>query len=228
MTELAQSMQNTTWLHKVKGSLAAWAKFVFGGIFLALLALVAIDIWVSYSVRDKIYTDLNQLPTRPYGLVLGTSKYYSNNAPNLYYKYRLESAKLLFSNKKVNYLLLSGDSSLYYNEPKTMTKDLKKMDIPERFLFQDFAGFRTLDSVVRAEKVFQAGAFTIISQKFHCERALFIAKYHNINAICYVAKYPDGHIKVRLREFLARPVMLLDLALGRQPSLLEMDSNATK
>ena len=60
-----------------------------------------------------------------------------------------------------------------------MFLDLRKMGVSESVMFKDFAGFRTLDSVVRANKVFQVPSFTIISQKFHCERALLIAKHYN-------------------------------------------------
>lgn len=84
-----------------------------------------------------------------------------------------------------------------------MFKDLRKMGIAAEFMYMDFAGFRTLDSVIRAQQVFKAHSFTIITQKFHCERALFIAKYHNIDAICFAADYPQGHYFVRFRVLCA-------------------------
>jgi SanA protein len=59
-----------------------------------------------------------------------------------------------------------------------MKAALMKAGIPESVITLDYAGFRTLDSVVRAKEVFSlTGNITLISQPFHVERALFIAKY---------------------------------------------------
>ena len=125
-------------------------------------------------------------------MVLGTSKYVTKGKTNKYYDYRLEASKRLIDQDKVDYLLLSGDNrTIQYNEPRTMFLDLRKMGVSESVMFKDFAGFRTLDSVVRANKVFQVPSFTIISQKFHCERALLIAKHYDIDAICFTAKQPE-------------------------------------
>ncbi len=77
----------------------------------------------------------------------------------------------------------------------------------------DFAGFRTLDSVVRASEVFSlTGGFTIISQPFHIERALYLARANGIDAIAYGAanvslKYG---LYAYLREIPARWLALYD------------------
>lgn len=190
-------------------------------LFLCGLLLILVDQAIGFYVRQGIYTDVNKLPYRPYGLVLGTSKYFSKNTPNLFYSYRLLSANLLFKQKKIDYLLLSGDNrTVEYNEPRTMFKDLKKMGVPEEFMYMDYAGFRTLDSVLRADQIFKAHSITIITQRFHCERALFIAKYHNIDAICFVADYPTGYHFVRFREFFARLQAVLDLLIEKEPHFL--------
>lgn len=186
-----------------------------------LLICLIIDQSITFYVRDSVFEDVDKLPYHPYGVVLGTSKYVATGKTNDYYTNRLSAAKTLIENKKVSYLLLSGDNrTLQYNEPRTMLRDLRKMDIPRDRLFQDFAGFRTLDSVVRANKVFQVPSYTIISQKFHCERALFIAKYYDINAICFTAKQPDTYLGTRIRETFARVKAIFDLMIGIQPYFL--------
>ena len=153
--------------------------------------------------------------------MLGTSKYIIGGKPNAYYEYRLAAAKELIDHQKVNYLLLSGDNrTTQYNEPRAMFRDLRKMGVSEASMFRDFAGFRTLDSVIRADKIFQVQAFTIVSQKFHCERALLIAKAHDIDAICFVAKQPELHLSTRIREVFARIKAVLDLILGVEPYFL--------
>ncbi|MEG9498148.1 SanA/YdcF family protein [Mannheimia indoligenes] len=189
---------------------------------IGIAILLIIDSITSYAVRDKVYSEINDLPHRDYAVVLGTAKFYSKNVINEYYKYRLEAAKQLVKSEKVNKLLVSGDNKTpYYNEPKTMTNDLLKMGIPQLQIKQDYAGYTTFDSIIRATEVYKLPPFTIVSQKFHCERALFIAKFKNIDAICYAAKYPEGAYQVRLREILARTAMLFNLLIGKMPETLE-------
>lgn len=177
--------------------------------------MLLIDLSTSYLVRDRIYYDINQLPKRDYAMVLGTAKFYPSGSPNLYYRYRLDAAKKVFDHQKADYFLLSGDNkTAYYNEPKMMTEDLHKWGIPLAALKQDNAGFSTLESVLRAERVFQLKSFMVISQSFHCERALLIARFYNIDAICFAAEYPEAHYKVRIREFFARSAMMIQLLFG--------------
>ena len=88
----------------------------------------------------------------------------------------------------------------------------------------DYAGFRTLDSVVRADTVFDITPMIIISQKFHLKRALTIAHARDIDAIGYPAKDVSLDIapRVYLREVLARGKMILDLyVLGTKPKFEE-------
>ncbi|MXN87905.1 protein SanA [Pasteurella canis] len=196
-------------------------RYLLIGVSSFIVLLILIDQAISFYVRQHIYTDVNELPYRPYGVVLGTSKYFDKNTLNLFYHNRLLAAYEVFATRKIDYLLLSGDNrTSQYNEPRSMFKDLRKMGIPQEFMYMDFAGFRTLDSVIRAEQVFKAHSFTIITQKFHCERALFIAKYYDIDAICFVAEYPHGHYFVRFREFFARILAILDLLMEKEPHFL--------
>ncbi|TNH03701.1 vancomycin high temperature exclusion protein [Testudinibacter sp. TR-2022] len=188
--------------------------------FFAILVLLT-DQLIGFYVRKNIYDDINAVPHRPYALVLGTSRYFSDNSLNLFYYNRLLAAQQLIKNNKVDYLLLSGDNRTpQYNEPRNMFYDLRKLGVNSEFMYLDFAGFRTLDSVIRAKTIFHANSITIVSQKFHCERALFIAQYYNIDAICYVAEYPSGHYSVRVREFFARLYMIWDLLTEKGPYFL--------
>ncbi|MGQ0286173.1 SanA/YdcF family protein [Pasteurellaceae bacterium 22721_9_1] len=190
-------------------------------ISLGIISLFAVDQFVGYSVKSQIYDQIDNTPYRPYAVLLGTAKYVAKNTPNQFYNHRIESTKALFDAKKIDYILLSGDNrTLQYNEPRTMRKDLIKMGIEEQFLFPDYAGFRTLDSIIRAKEVFKAEPMLIISQRFHCERALFIANYHNINAICFAADNPDIYTLVRLREMLARFLMVWELLTEKEPHFL--------
>lgn len=122
----------------------------------------------------------------------------------------------------LNDLLLSGDNALQsYNEPMTMRKDLIAAGVDPADIVLDYAGFRTLDSIVRTRKVFDTNDFIIITQRFHCERALFIALHMGIQAQCYAVPSPKNMLTVRLREFGARFSALADLYIfKREPRFL--------
>lgn len=189
---------------------------VVSGIFLVNYA-------VQYSAQKRIYSTISEVSYNKVGLLLGTSKYVSSGRVNLYYKYRIDAAVELFKAGKIDYILVSGDNStLSYDEPTTFKKDLEARGIPSDKIFLDYAGFRTLDSVVRSKSVFGQSSITIISQKFHNERALFLAKRKSVEAVGYNAKDVGSGYgrKTRIREYLARVKMVVDLVIGVQPKFL--------
>ncbi|WP_337251606.1 SanA/YdcF family protein [Maribacter halichondriae] len=154
------------------------------------------------------------------GLVLGTSKKLIGGLPNPYYTYRIDAAVALFKADKVNFILVSGDNgTVYYNEPTTIKKDLVQGGIPEDKIFLDYAGFRTLDSMVRAKEVFGLEEVTVISQKFHNERAIYLAEKKGLKAIGFNAKDISGQqgFKVQFREYFARVKVFIDLTFNTQP-----------
>ncbi|MDD1780643.1 YdcF family protein [Enterovibrio sp. ZSDZ35] len=192
-------------------------------LILSITTIVGMDLWVTIKASDRIYTSIDQIPQRHIGLVLGTSKYIGRTR-NPYYTYRIEAAQRLYQENKVDVLLLSGDNAhRSYNEPWTMKRDMLQAGIPEDRIFLDYAGFRTLDSIIRAKRVFDADEFTLVTQAFHCERALFIADFYNIDAICLAVPSPSGlsGLKIRARETLARVKAVLDIyVLNKQPKFL--------
>ncbi|UTW61614.1 YdcF family protein [bacterium SCSIO 12741] len=171
------------------------------------------DQWVS-SKAKHCYSSTDDLPKKKVGLLLGAGKYTRKGNINPYYKNRVEAAVKLYRSGKIKYLLVSGDnSSKSYDEPSTFLNDLKTRGIPESRIVLDYAGFRTLDSVERCEKVFGESDIIIISQPFHNERALFIAHHKGMNAVAYNARRVSRSqsTKTMLREKLARVKTLLDL-----------------
>lgn len=199
-----------------------------GRLLLLASCLIGLGIFVSdwlvrYSAEPHRYSSVEKLPSNKVGLVLGTSKYTSAGYLNPYYQHRIQAAVTLFKAGKVKYLLLSGDNSrLNYNEPIQMKKDLLKAGIPPDRLILDYAGFRTLDSVVRSKKVFGQKAITIISQPFHNARALYIAQAYGLEAVAYDAQDVTLRygLRVQIREKLARVKMFLDLLVNKQPRFL--------
>lgn len=195
---------------------------VTGIVILMLAVAIGLDQWISLRTQPYIYDEVQTLPHRQVGVVLGTSKYYRTGVINQYYLYRIQGAINAYNSGKVKYLLLSGDNAQQsYNEPSTMRRDLIAAGIPASDIVLDYAGFRTLDSIVRTRKVFDTNDFIIITQRFHCERALFIALHMGIQAQCFAVPSPKNMLSVRSREIFARLGALTDLyLLKREPRFL--------
>ena len=139
------------------------------GIPSGIILIVAITIIANYTVEHKtdtlIYKDAATIPCNKTGLLLGTSKTLRSGAPNQYFQNRIQAAVALFKAGKIETVVISGDnSSEGYNEPEDMKNELVKRGVAEDKIYLDYAGFRTLDSVVRMEKIFGQHRFTVISQ----------------------------------------------------------------
>jgi len=198
-------------------------KFFLVCFFIFLCLILLLNTVIYRSAKNRIFDSETDVPYNRVGLLLGTSKYLSKGRINLYYTYRINAAVDLYKSGKIEYILVSGDNRLkQYNEPKTIKKDLLAKGVPSSKIFLDFAGFRTLDSVVRSKAIFGQASITIISQQFHIERAIFIAKRKGINAVGYKAKdvpFFYGY-KTKIREHFARVKMIFDMIIGKQPKFL--------
>jgi len=169
---------------------------------------------------SRLFASAAQIPYRKVALVLGTSPQVRGGQKNPYYYNRIEAAAQLYKAGKVDYFVLSGDNHLKeYNEPAMMKNSMVAAGVPDSLLYLDFAGFRTLDSVVRLKTVFRQDSVIVVSQKFQNERAICIALAKGIDAIGLNAKDINrkSGLKTRLREYPARVKMFLDLALDKQP-----------
>ncbi len=184
-------------------------------LFLVVLAFViATNIWIVRSTSHKIFGNYDSLANHEVALVLGTSHLLTDGSPNPFFDNRIASAALLYKQGKIRHFIVSGDNrTKYYNEPSEMKKALIKQGIPASAITLDFAGLRTLDSIVRSKEIFGQNQITIVTQVFHSYRALFISQYYGIDAVAYVTNEPesaDGEL-VHWREYLARAKAVLDL-----------------
>jgi SanA protein len=175
---------------------------------------------IEFSTANRIYREVEDIAHNKVGLVLGTARHQAGGGINPYYQSRIDATIALYKAGKISFVLVSGDNgSVYYNEPNTIKKDLIAAGIPENRIYLDYAGFRTLDSMIRARIVFGLDSVTVISQEFHTERALFIASKKDLYAIGYSARDVEGSrgLKVHLREYFARVKVFLDLIFNTQP-----------
>ncbi|MCU0444708.1 MAG: YdcF family protein [Microscillaceae bacterium] len=200
----------------------AWV--VFASLLLAIGAMYIANWHIDHYAEKFVFDDYETMPVNKVGLLLGTSKRLRDGSVNLYFKYRIEAAINLYNAGKIKYIIVSGDNSqIYYNEPIDMKKALLKGGIPPEAIYLDYAGFRTLDSVVRGKKIFGQQKLTIISQEFHNKRAIFIANRYGIEAIGFNARDVSISLgfKTQMREKFARLMTIFDLyLLNTQPKFL--------
>jgi len=179
------------------------------------IGILSIDIYMSKKAQTDIYKDVKNIPDKKAALVLGTAKYMVGGGKNYFYTYRIRAAAELFKVGKVKAIVVSGDhSTKYYNETGKMKKDLMRAGVPGKYITLDPLGVRTLDSVVRAEAIFDLKDYIIVSQKFHLERALFIAKAKGQKVVGFIAKDIPGTAaayRMIAREFFARAKAFLDV-----------------
>lgn len=189
---------------------------------LFIVSIVLINFWVIRSGHGKIFTLSKNVPTTPVALLLGTSRRVKSGGRNVFFFHRIDAAVELYKSGKVKKIIVSGDNgSEYYNETDDMREELIKRGVPGSAIVNDHAGFRTLDSVVRAKEVFGQEKIVVISQRFHIQRAIFIAKAHGIQATGFVAEDPahrESYQRIMFREYFARVKAFLDCyILGTEP-----------
>lgn len=191
-------------------------------LVLFVLGLVLIDLGVSALTRGAIVDRVEAVEPIPVALILGTARTHQGR-PNQFYQARIQSAAALYHSGRVRGILVSGDNAtIYYNEPVAMQRDLIAAGVPAEYITLDYAGFRTLDSMVRAKEVFGLDRVLVVTQRFHAERAIFLGRRFGIDARGLAAPDPVtvGFMRVRAREVLARVAAVLDLVTGRGPRFL--------
>lgn len=189
---------------------------VFGFVFLT-------NWLVLNSSGGRIYEDVNQVPERPVAIVLGTSPRIHGRL-NLYFESRMRAATDLYRAGKVRKILVSGDNgSRGYDEPNAMRKALISRGVPAEDIVMDYAGFRTLDTMARARKVFGLQRVAVVTDDFHLPRALYLAQAYDLDAVGYpTASLPmEVSPRTHIREIGARTLVWMDVhLLNRQPKYL--------
>ena len=132
----------------------------------AFLLTAGANIWVILATKARVFQDEQNISPKDVGLVLGTSKKLIGGDENPFFAGRIESAAQLYHSGKIKHFILSGDNNTkYYNEPLDMKLALVAKGVPEARITLDYAGFRTLDSVIRCKEIFGQQSITIITQK---------------------------------------------------------------
>jgi SanA protein len=200
-----------------------WKKVVMYSLLLSVFIVCWSNFSVYYESKDFISKEIYELPPVKTGLLLGTSRNLRSGSENAYFFNRIDACVQLYEAGKIKNVLISGDNgSKDYNEPEDMKKELVARGIPEKHIFLDYAGFDTYDSVLRAWKIFGQKQFVVISQHFHNQRAVYIARRFGLEAYGFDAKDVRKMygIKTKFREFFACVKAYFEVKLNVEPTFL--------
>ena len=193
------------------------------GLTVSVTLIVFMNCRINQKTKNSVFESVELIPENTVGLLLGTSKLLRAGTPNQYFDNRINATVELFEVGKIKLIVISGDNSKkHYNEPQDMKEELVKRGVPENKIYLDYAGFRTFDSMYRMREIFGQKKFTIISQKFHNQRAIYIGNSLGLNTIGYNAKDVDAYngFKTKLREKFARVKVFIDLTFNKKPKFL--------
>lgn len=198
-----------------------WSKIIKRTLLISFLFVLFWFFGANWAIQSnaegKLFDQMDDCPKVKVALVLGTSRTNRHGNDNLYFSYRIKAAVELYRAGKVKYILVSGDNSITtYDEPTDMKNALIAAGIPANCIFLDYAGFRTLDSMERALKVFDQKEVIVVSQRFHNERAIYLGEHFGMTVYGYnaqdVAKM--GGFKTKVRERFARMKVFWDILFG--------------
>lgn len=203
---------------------------IIGIICLSLIIFVlTCDRIVAWNASGQIYDNVDSIPHRKVGLILGTSPISTwSGKRNHYFDYRIKAGADLYKAGKIDWIVVSGgdyhNSENGYDEPIAMRDSLMRQGVDSARIILDYDGTRTLNSIAKIRDVYCQDSITIISQKYHNERALYQAKHLGIDAIAFNAKTPGRRTswcRNRGREVLARVKLFIDIIRGIRPDIKE-------
>lgn len=200
--------------------------FIIIGLFILLLCICYG--LVSWNAYGRTYDDVNDIPHNKYGLLLATSPITPGGAHNFYFDNRIKATEELYKAGKIDYIIASGGNyskchKFGCDEPAAIHDSLIARGIPENKIILDYDGTRTLNSIDKAKQVYKLDSVTLISQKYHNERAIYLSDKNLINAIGYNAAPSPirrNRTKNSIREVFARPKMFIDLLLEANPNFV--------
>lgn len=205
---------------------------IAGCAIICLITVLLCDYLVRSNAEGKLYTNVDEIPETEVGLLLGTTPQTRiGRRQNQFFKFRIDGAEALYKAGKIKKILISGDDNSLdgINEVEVMKDTLVQRGVPEECFILDGKGYRTLDAVVRASKRYGFDSYTVISQQFHNERAIYLAEHltkaHDL--VGYNAKDATSNMAMMtyIREYLARVKVFVDLLTGKQPKVFFDDDD---
>lgn len=192
---------------------------------ICLTIIIICDQIVTNNAQGKAFSDIDSINYNKVGLLLGTTPQARiGRITNYFFIYRIDAAEELYKAGKIVKILISGDENSLdgINEPECMRDSLVARGIPASAILLDGKGYRTINSIINANELFGLKSFTIISQEFHNERALYQADHLGLdveNLQAFNAKMPTSRraYLTSIREYFARVKMFIDILTYKVP-----------
>ena len=163
-----------------------WIIVAMGLVCLAIV--VGCEVAVYSASRGRVYSDVEEIPHRGVGLLLGTNPKGRHGGVNQFYHHRIDAAVALYEAGKIDRFIISGaKTGPEYDEPQAKREALVSRGVPDSILTLDGEGFHADASISRVKEVFGVDSLTIVSQEFHNRRSLYMAKHNGMDAIAYNA-----------------------------------------
>ena len=193
-------------------------RVLVGGVVVIALLLGAANAWVRHVAAPFVGRAPSDVRTAV-AIVPGASIHRDGRpAPQL--EARLALALVLARQGRVERVLVSGARDGAYDEAAAMRRWLIQRGVATPRILDDHAGFRTLDTMQRAARVYGVRRAVICTQAFHLPRSIFLARRAGIDAIGVApdTAAPDRSPSDLAREAVATLVAVLDsYVLDRQP-----------
>lgn len=187
------------------------------------IIIISINIYIVKSTEDYVYTDIKKLPKVEAVIVLGAKV--SKEKLSFVLEDRLIAGVNIIYADKAEAILLSGDHGRKeYDEVNSMLKYIirRNFNINNEQIFMDHAGFDTYDSMFRAKEIFNIKSAIIVTQDFHINRSVYIARSLGIEAYGFSVDESMYKETVRFnwkaREMLTRVKAFKDVLLNSNPT----------
>lgn len=201
-----------------------------------LLLIIGCDLAVVWNASCKTFDNVEAMPHNRVGLLLATSPITPAGAHNYYFDNRIKAADELYKAGKIDFIIASGGDYTHTqkigcDEPKAILDSLVARGVPADRIILDYDGIRTLNSIAKAREVYDLDSLTLISQKYHNERAIYLADKYGIHAVGFNAEPSPirrNRIKNTIREYFARVKMFIDVMQIKNQWLISLKINMKK
>lgn len=147
-----------------------------------MVSVITVNLHIKSITEKNIYKSERDIPTTQVGIIFGAG--INGNNPSKYLKDRLDAGIRLYNSKKIQKILLSGDNGREeYDELTVMKNYCYQHGVDTTKIYIDYAGFDSYSTLYRAKKIFSINNAVLISQQYHLNRAIYIAKEMGINSI---------------------------------------------
>ncbi len=197
-------------------------KFLLYAMIAAVLGMLLVlgvpSLLANAYAQPRIFR-VEDAPSARVAIVFGAGLTRSGS-PSAILRDRVETAVKLYTEGRVEKLLMSGDNRFVdYNEPAAMQRYAVELGVPEEDIVLDFAGRRTYDTCYRARHIFDVRDAVLVTQQFHLTRAVFTCNNLGVESsgvVAEVRRYRQRSLAFwQMREVAATSVAFWEIWVAR-------------